>query len=262
MPSSPLSISFLIVCKDNFDEVVSTFNSIYMQMHPFDELIVVDSSSSDNIKAFVAARSSETAGIVYEFIPPSGVYDAQNHCILLANNDWICFINSGDILLKSGRDVFYNVMSSRIGYPIYVFGQYFSFRGGKSLASFFPNKSSLWPHQSIVYKKQLHNIYGDYDISFRYSADQLFFAIVRKHEDFCITKERATLFYTDGLSSGFSLSYAKELWCIYRILDYGLIKSVLCSLVLPFLKALLKPFLSKQSIQNFQEIASRFKYLR
>ena len=36
--------------------IVSTFNSIYMQMHPFDELIVVDSSSSDNIKAFVAAE--------------------------------------------------------------------------------------------------------------------------------------------------------------------------------------------------------------
>ena len=43
-------------------------------------------------------------------------------------------------------------------------------------------------------------------------------------------------FFIDGLSSGFSLTYSKELWCLYRILQYDIINSFLLSFVLPFSK--------------------------
>ena len=242
-----------MICKDNLDEVVATFNSISSQMKSFDELVIVDSSCSDQIKDFIISKSEDNAGIVYNYIPPSGVYNAQNYCISIAQNDWICFINSGDILLDSGRDIFYHAMSTRHGYSAYIFGQYFTSRGSKNYASFVPNKSSLWPHQSIVYKKELHNVYGEYDISFKYCADQVFFARVRMRENFLISNTLTTIFYTDGLSSGFSLLYSKELWCVYRILQYGIIKSLLFSFVLPFSKALLRPILPKLIIQYIQE---------
>ena len=247
------SISFLMICKDNFDEVVSTFNSIIVQLKSFDEIVVVDSSRSENIKDYIIGNAAKSTSITYHYTPPNGVYDAQNYCISLAKNDWICFINSGDILLEPGRSIFHDVMSLQRGFSVYIFGQYFTYRGSKNFSSFIPNKSGLWPHQSIVYKKQLHDVYGEYDISFRYSADQVFFAKVRRYENFLISNKFTSLFYTDGLSSGFSLQYSKELWCVYRILQYGIIKSLLFSFVLPFFKILLKPILPKQSIQYIQE---------
>ena len=42
-----------MICKDNLDEVDATFNSISSQMKSFDELVIVDSSCSDQIKDFI-----------------------------------------------------------------------------------------------------------------------------------------------------------------------------------------------------------------
>ena len=77
----------------------------------------------------------------------------QNYCLSNAKHEWICFINSGDILLESARVVIQRTMILGTNYSIFVFGQYFSFSYFSTLASFIPSSLSLWPHQSIVTKK-------------------------------------------------------------------------------------------------------------
>ena len=163
-----------------------------------------------------------------------------------------CFINSGDLLMQSGRSIIHRTMNCDSSHAIYIFAQSFSFSTTSPKASFFPSRSSLWPHQSIVYKKELHYKYGDYNTSLRYCADQIFFAQVRKSESYLISHEITSFFMTDGLSSGFSLAYSKELWCLYRILQYDTINSFLLSFVLPFSKAFLKLFLPKYIIHIIQ----------
>ena len=74
------AISFLIISKDNCCELVRTFNSIYMQMSCFDEILIVDSSSTSNVRNFLSTFISAKANINMH-IPPNGVYDAQNHCV-------------------------------------------------------------------------------------------------------------------------------------------------------------------------------------
>ena len=247
------AISFLVVCKDNYCEVVRTFNSIFTQMSDFDEILIVDSSCTTHIREFFSAYLSiKPYNIVYRHIPPRGVYDAQNYCIKYANKDWLCFINSGDLLMQSGRSIIHRTMNCDCSRTIYVFGQSFSFSTSSPKASFFPSRFSLWPHQSIVYKKELHHKYGDYNTSLSYCADQIFFAQIRKYESYVISHEITSFFVTDGLSSGFSLAYSKELWCLYRILQYDITTSFLLSFVLPFLKAFLKLFLPKHIIHKIQ----------
>lgn len=253
------AISFLIICKDNCTELVHTFNSIYLQMSCTDEILIVDSSSSSNIRDFLFPYISARLNVAYRHIPPNGVYDAQNYCISNAKNDWICFINSGDMLLESGRTIIHEIMISRPTYCIFVFGQYFSFCHSSTRAPFIPSKFSLWPHQSIVYKKDLHNKYGKYNVSFRYCADQIFFAEARKYESYFISEKITSFFLTDGLSSGFSLVYSKELWSLYRILGYNIFKSLLFSFIFPLLKASLKPFLPQYIIHKIQTLVTSLR---
>ena len=253
------AISFLIISKDNCSELVRTFNSICMQMSCFDEILIVDSSSTSNVRNFLSTFISAKANITYMHIPPNGVYDAQNHCVLHAKNDWICFINSGDILLESGRIIIQNTMALRSMYNVFVFGQYFAFSPSSPRASFIPSEVSLWPHQSIVYKRELHNKYGEYNASFRYCADQIFFAEIRKYEPYFISNQITTLFFTDGLSSSFSFAYSKELWRLYRILRYNIFKSLLLSFILPSFKAFLKLFLPKYTIHKLQAVVTSYR---
>ena len=44
---------FLVVCKDNYGEVVRTFNSIFTQLSDFDEILIVDSSSAVKREVFL-----------------------------------------------------------------------------------------------------------------------------------------------------------------------------------------------------------------
>ena len=256
------AISFLIISKDNISEVVRTFNSIYTQMSCSDEVLIVDSSVTSDVRDFLSSFLSSAPNIAYIHIPPNGVYDAQNYCISNAKNDWICFINSGDILLKSARIIIQKTMALRSMYNIFVFGQYFSFSHSSPRASFIPSEVSLWPHQSIVYKRELHAIYGEYNVSFKYCADQIFFAEVRKYEPYFISSQITSFFLTDGLSSGFSFAYSRELWHLYRILQYNIYKSLLLSFVLPYAKALLKLFLPQYVIHKIQKFVTSYRSKR
>ena len=71
------SISFLVICKDNYSEFLRTFNSIYSQMYSHDEIYVVDSSITKNIRDFLSSYVTSESNIVYKQIPPKGVYDAK-----------------------------------------------------------------------------------------------------------------------------------------------------------------------------------------
>ena len=67
------AISFLIISKDNCSELVRTFNSICMQMSCFDEILIVDSSSTSNVRNFLSTFISAKANITYMHIPPNGL---------------------------------------------------------------------------------------------------------------------------------------------------------------------------------------------
>ena len=168
---------------------------------------------------------------------------------------WIYFINL-EISCWNLQGFIQRTMILGTNYSIFVFGQYFSFSYFSTLASFIPSSLSLWPHQSIVYKKALHSKYGNYNVAFRYCADQIFFAHVRKYESYFISDHITSLFITDGISSGFSFAYSMELWQLYRILHYDFFRSLLFSFVLPSLKCFLKLFLPQSIIHKLQNFVT------
>ena len=94
-----------MICKDNFDEAVSTFNSIIVQLKSFDEIVVVDSSRSENIKDYIIGNAAKVLASPI-IILHQMAFMMRKLLHLARKNDWICFINSGDILLEPGQIYF------------------------------------------------------------------------------------------------------------------------------------------------------------
>ena len=105
----------------------------------------------------------------------------------------------------------------------------------------------------VILRQELHLF------RLKYCADQIFFAEVRKYEPYFISSQITSFFLTDGLSSGFSFAYSRELWHLYRILQYNIFKSLLFSFVLPYAKALLKLFLPQYVIHKIQKFVTSYR---
>ena len=111
-------------------------------------------------------------------------------------------------------------------HTIYVFGQYFA---------------SVLRHQKL-HLFLLDLAYGrisrlsikkNFTINMENTILRLDIALIRyfllRSENmsyFLFLHEITSFFVTDGLSSSFSFAYSKELWCLYRILQYNIFKLI------------------------------------
>ena len=84
--------SIITVCKNNFQELILTFNSIISQNIDDYEWIVVDGNSSDNTRDWLKQNKLP----IWVSEPDKGIYDAMNKGISRANGKYLIFMNSGD----------------------------------------------------------------------------------------------------------------------------------------------------------------------
>ncbi len=234
-----MQISFITIAKDNYEEFVKTFTSISRQASRSDEYIIVDGSSDDQIKAFVAsAPRGLFSALVYRYLAPSGIYKAINLGVSVSSRPWLWIVNSGDLLECGARNSVEDVLSSNNNHDIIVGGQRYGYGDGRATYIFQPSERSVWPHQSILYKKILHRRFGYYDVGLKSGADQMFFAIARKHADFCILKKVLSSYLLGGYSSTVSLRAAREVYLVSIALGRNPFQSFLLS-CRPFVKAVL-----------------------
>ncbi len=84
--------SIITVCKNNLEELKTTFTSISSQSCKDYQWIVVDANSNDGTKEWLSKLDSVT------FISESdkGIYDGMNKGISLSDGKYMIFMNSGD----------------------------------------------------------------------------------------------------------------------------------------------------------------------
>lgn len=199
-----MKLSIITVNLNNHEGLIETFGSISAQTFQDFEYIVIDGLSEDGSQKEILSNQR-----IDQFLceKDSGVYDAMNKGINIANGEYILFLNSGDSLSKPStlRNVINELADFDIIYGDLLFAdklEPYVFNYPPKLCFEFLHKASL-AHPATFIKKTLFDKFGFYDQTYRIVADWVFFMKV-------IVKENVTTkhishvvanFDTKGMSS-------------------------------------------------------------
>jgi hypothetical protein len=195
-----IAISFIVCTMDNYDDLDATLRSLKNNLIIGDQICIVDGSHSRESLLNIINRSGiDRSFIKHIHAPAKGVYNAINIGIKRAINCWIHVLHSGDLMLENSLKI---VRSSLLdGHDLYICNQRYGPSVNSSALLISSKHSKIFPHQSIIYRANLHINFGYYNEDNLLSSDQLFF---RKISDVASVKylQVALTFYnTNGISS-------------------------------------------------------------
>lgn len=238
-------VSFVVVVRNDLAGFTATFNSIIAEAKAEDRLIIVDGSDTDEINDFIEnfeVRNQLSITVLRD--ERRGVFAAQNLGISYAKN-WVCVINSGDILDLNARDAIDDAIVADPHVQCHVFSQY-AFDPDGIGYKFIPDSVSLWPHQSIVIHKSIHDQFGYYRTDFKYSAEQYFFAAIRKNINYKIYSMILTRYLLGGLSDKVDYRHCREQYMVRRMLGKSVLISIWLSTISPSIRAATENFLGRR----------------
>jgi len=173
-----MKLSIITINLNNRDGLERTLNSVQAQTFRNFEQIVIDGGSSDGSLDVIQGRAETITYWVSE--PDAGIYFAMNKGIKISSGEYLIFLNSGDCLAST--DVLANIFCDENPESDIIYGDTLRKTpdGSTELRA---TPENLTPfafykfricHQSVIYRRTLFEKYGDYDISFRISADTEF----------------------------------------------------------------------------------------
>lgn len=150
------------------------------------EWIVIDGKSTDGSREFLKNLDCKNLKWIYE--SDRNMYDAMNKGILLAEGNYLQFLNAGDCLLKSLKNTFLKKenTSDLIFYNISKFDV-----NNHKINWTLPNnfldhlvKYPSVPHQSTFIKRDVFNTVGLYCEDFKYLGDYEFFCRLFNYKNY------------------------------------------------------------------------------
>ncbi len=224
------TFSIVIITKDNKDELLETICSIPISSKFFVELVVID-SSKEKYKP-----SLDGYKLLYKYTSPKGIYNAQNLGISISSGDFIIVMNSGDGFSKNSIKLLEKI-SVDSEYDAFVFSQNYRKKNGEIIFTYNASSSSVWPHQSVVIRKKIHDNFGVYPTSYKYTAEQIYFSEIRSKIKVYYSKDILSYFTHGGVSTGSLLfSLSKENFILWRKLKRGVVFSFFKSFIFPIFK--------------------------
>lgn len=164
-----VKISIVTICFNAEKEIARTIKSVLEQTFEDYEYIVVDGKSTDStlevINQIMANYPTKNVRIISE--PDKGIYDAMNKGIKSAKGEWINMMNAGDTFVD--EHVLASIFKQTI--PEHISFLYSDFYKSTSFGRYFRVKkqcgehSRSFVHQSVIYRKRLHNEYGYYIVT-------------------------------------------------------------------------------------------------
>lgn len=174
----------------NFSIITVTFNaesflertilSVLEQTYPRVEYIVVDGASKDGTQAIIERYDKRISRWISE--PDKGLYDAMNKGMKMATGDYLCFLNAGDMFYEPETlQKMVDSIQSQSELPDVLYGHTVLVDESghfKRMRRLEPPEELNWKsfrqgmlvcHQAFFAKRI---IAVDYDLNFRYSADQ------------------------------------------------------------------------------------------
>lgn len=97
-PGSDVAITVVTVVRDDLERLKRTWESVTSQTLPSIEWVVIDGASTDGTVEWLGALNDDRMRFRSE--PDSGIYDAMNAGLSLAQGELITFLNAGDYYLR------------------------------------------------------------------------------------------------------------------------------------------------------------------
>ena len=168
-------VSVVTVNRNHLAGLKKTMESVIGQTYADYEYIVVDGASTDGSREAIEARADKIARWVSE--PDQGVYDAMNKGVRMARGQYVQFLNSGDWFASA--DVLERIFARNAPDEDLVYGDALrpDGQGGFQPWRLADTLSVAWfarnnlCHQSAFYKRELFDVLGPYDESYKIAAD-------------------------------------------------------------------------------------------
>lgn len=202
-----MTISIVTVVYNDRLGFLKTLDSIKLQKkHMSDfQYIVIDGGSTDGTVECINQNLDIINVIISE--PDFGIYDAMNKALDYATNDFVLFMNAGDVFF-SGSVVKY------LTHKIHEYPNVDLFYSDTYLSNGVLYECDIKRlkiiHQSLCYRKRLHDKYGKYVVAKNISiSDYLFFSLVK--DCIWLKVDVISIFELGGISSKSSHFYQKLL---------------------------------------------------
>ena len=198
-------ISIITINRNNKSGLKKTINSVINQSYKWFEFIVIDGNSDDGSKEII---NQHTHHITYSISEPdTGIYNAMNKGIAKANGKYLLFLNSGDYLVDGSvlQQVVTRFDETSIIYGDMVIDNNNQLEYATSASPLLFEemiRGTLWHPVSFI-KKELFNIYGLYNESYKIVSDYDFFinTIYVKKVSIKHISVYVTVFNTNGIGS-------------------------------------------------------------
>ncbi|MFW5847759.1 MAG: glycosyltransferase family 2 protein [bacterium] len=170
-------LSIITVVYNGVNFIERTLLNIINQSFTDYELIVIDGASTDGTIDVLKKYESDIDYWISE--KDNGIYDAMNKGVNKARGKWLNFMNSSDIFYNN--TVLTNIFNHKLNDISVIYSDWYITDVIKN-----PNKiifkEGSWEkgyilHQSIIYKKELHDKYGKYIVcKQKLISDYIFFS--------------------------------------------------------------------------------------
>jgi len=238
-----LKISIITVVLNDRQNIEKTIQSVLSQ-NILLEYIVVDGVSTDGTLQVIEKYKDKIDILVSE--KDSGIYNAMNKAVNIANGEWICFMNSGDMFYDSS--ILKTILLKLDDNVNIVYGdkevRYASKRkiikADQSIEDIW--KGMIFSHQSCFVKKDILKKYR-FNESNRITADyELFYSLFKANKKFNYVPMIVTSVSAGGVSDIKRIDSIVSRW---KIIDksFGVNIYYLKLIIIELVKLLIKKIL-------------------
>lgn len=186
-------ISIVTIVFNGEQYLEKTIQSVINQTYDNIEYIIIDGGSTDGTLGIIKQYEDKIDYCISE--RDNGIYDAMNKGITLATGEWLNFMNAGDKFYDANilTNIFCKHNNSDLIYSDTLMSNGTLFECNI--------KKNRIIHQSLIYKKSLHDEFGHYIDNKKISiSDYMFFQLCKKKQ-WTKTDYIISIFDVNGVSS-------------------------------------------------------------
>lgn len=242
-----LKVSLIMTTYNSRDNFVQSYESIQSQTYPEIEIIIIDGASTDGTVEEIEKRAKENSALKWLSERDSGIYNALNKGIRMAEGDIIAIFND-QFLDETAIEEYVRAIEENQSDGVHS-DLVYKDAAGRVVRKWKMGEGSIrkgWMpgHPTLYLRRSVYEQYGLYKEDYKCAADYEFMVRILKDGSIklaYIAKPLIAMYY-GGTSSGGLKAYAVSFWEGIRALHENQVRGALRITVCRMIKVL-KQFL-------------------